>query len=469
MGLWVWGNLSFGDFILPGPVQVLPRLLHHLSQISTWGVILLTVSRAFLGFLMALGVGIPLGLLLGQFSLARKAFQLPLILLQAAPPLLWVIPLILITSMDSTAPLWVAFLIVLPLVTLSIADARRSLKPALFLPFRLYAPGLRWVFGELVLPQLRPALQSILTLGFVISFKSTLVGEWFGSQDGLGRWINSYYYSYEMVDFYGLALLFICLAALFAGFSQFLARGFLREFSPSPPVKPLLNLEGFIQDLAPLNRPEQHLLMNNLGFGYPGRTLFQNFNLEVRAGQVLMITGDSGVGKTTLAHLALGLLRAKEGTISAPAFPAAMFQEDALLPQRDCLGNAALAPLARGLDQPWTRAKEALELVGLGSVSGLFPHELSGGMKKRLTLARALASAPGFVVLDEPFSNLHKEARDELWTLFFKLIPRRGIPALIITHYPDELKDFTMEHLNLSRIFVNPLGDLPPSVIKSSV
>ena len=118
-----------------------------------------------------------------------------------------------------------------------------------------------------------------------------------------------------------------------------------------------------------------------------------------------------------------------------------MFQDDRLLPWRTVEENVALPLLYQG--QPRQKALGFARLLlaeaGLAGQEEKLPEELSGGMKKRAALARCFARLPDAILLDEPFSGLHAEARRSLWAMFLRLHALKAIPAIVVTHYPEEL------------------------------
>jgi ABC-type nitrate/sulfonate/bicarbonate transport system ATPase subunit len=147
-----------------------------------------------------------------------------------------------------------------------------------------------------------------------------------------------------------------------------------------------------------------------------------------------------------------------------------VFQEDRLLPWQTVLKNTALplrhgerlrdaarpgaahrdpaplatasrgaAPRGTGRKSPIALAAALLEEFGLGTEGEKYPEELSGGMRKRAAFSRCFARAPGLILLDEPFSGLHREARGHLWEGFLRLLERHRVPVVIVTHYPEEL------------------------------
>lgn len=436
--LWTAAAFFFGESVVPWVPEVFRRLSENLGTVSLWTDLGLTFLRTLTGFFLAFVVGVPCGILMGRSRNADGFFFLPIILVQAAPPLLWVVPLILILGTDGQAPLAVVFLVVFPLVALNVRDARRSMAPTLADVFRIYAPSRRLVRREMLIPALSPALRSSLVLGLVLGLKSSVIGEWFGSHSGIGRTINQYYFVFDMGGFYALALVFLTLAALLGFAGEKAARTFFPARKPwagsgkkNPPRSP-----------APLPPapPPAGLQLSNIRFDWGHKTLFTNLDLDIAPGTVAVLSGPSGSGKTTLARLALKLLKPKAGHVVGPVRPAVLFQDDGLLNHRDALGNVLLPAWEQKLGGAETRALEYLQVVGLAESVHKFPDELSGGMKKRLCLARALMQNPDFLVLDEPFQNLDESSRNQLWDLTFSVVRSRGLGALVITHYPRELE-----------------------------
>jgi NitT/TauT family transport system ATP-binding protein len=170
-------------------------------------------------------------------------------------------------------------------------------------------------------------------------------------------------------------------------------------------------------------------------------------DLEIAAGEFVALLGPSGCGKSTLLRIAAGLDQQDEGEVRLDGRPpdlraggdlglACVFQDAHLLPWRDVLGNVALPlelaqrPASECLDAAW----EAVRHVGLGDAARRHPAQLSGGMRMRASLARALVTRPRFLLLDEPFAALDEITRQALDEQLRALWAESGMTVLFVTH-----------------------------------
>jgi ABC-type nitrate/sulfonate/bicarbonate transport system ATPase subunit len=171
-------------------------------------------------------------------------------------------------------------------------------------------------------------------------------------------------------------------------------------------------------------------------------------SLEAQPGSFITIIGPSGCGKSTLLACIAGLVHYDDGEIHVSAhlvhgpFPecAVVFQQASLLPWRSVLRNVeyGLELAGVGKAERRARAREALSVVGLGHHEGYLPHELSGGMQQRVNLARALATEPELLLMDEPFGALDALTKERLQDELASLSALSGRTTLFITHDVEE-------------------------------
>ena len=180
------------------------------------------------------------------------------------------------------------------------------------------------------------------------------------------------------------------------------------------------------------------ITLRNVSKCFGDKIVLENFSAVFPAGETSVLMGVSGGGKTTLLRLILGLETPDGGEISGvPAKCAAVFQEDRLCPQLTALGNVLLAAGRRKERE----ARELLGRLGLAESIDTPAADLSGGMRRRTALARALCSEYDLLVLDEPFKGLDDQTRRTAIETVRE--QTQGKTVLLVTHDPTEAKTFT--------------------------
>jgi NitT/TauT family transport system ATP-binding protein len=174
-------------------------------------------------------------------------------------------------------------------------------------------------------------------------------------------------------------------------------------------------------------------------FGTEGNSLhaLDNISLDVHQGEFVCLLGASGCGKSTLLNLVAGLDHPSAGTIeTGDARTTLMFQESALFPWLTARGNIELPLKIRKLPRAERREKasQLLDLVNLSTFGDKLPHELSGGMRQRVALARSLAQEADVLLMDEPFGALDAMTRDVLHEELERLWRDTGLTVIFVTH-----------------------------------
>ncbi len=180
------------------------------------------------------------------------------------------------------------------------------------------------------------------------------------------------------------------------------------------------------------------LRFDGVSMAFPdGTRALDDVSFEVRRGEFVTIIGPSGCGKSTVLRLASGLLEGASGTITvADENLGYVFQDPTLLPWRTVRRNVELFAELCGVAKPERarRADEVLDLVGLDGFADRYPHQLSGGMRMRASLARSLTLRPGLFLFDEPFGALDEITREHLNEELARLFVSERFAALFITH-----------------------------------
>lgn len=194
-----------------------------------------------------------------------------------------------------------------------------------------------------------------------------------------------------------------------------------------------------------------HLALDHITLTLGAKRILDDISFEVHDGEFVSVLGESGAGKSTTLKVIAGIIYQDEGRVlfdgqaidDEPAHKrgcAIVFQDIRLFPNMNVRDNVAFSLKMQhvGKQERYRIADEMLEAVQLAGMGDRRTHELSGGQQQRVALARALAGKPRAVLLDEPFSGLDEQLRDDMRRLVLDLHERFGMTTLMVTHDPDE-------------------------------
>ena len=201
------------------------------------------------------------------------------------------------------------------------------------------------------------------------------------------------------------------------------------------------------------------MIVQNVSYAFGELMVMRDISLQVRPGEFIVIVGPSGCGKTTLLNLLSGHLQPASGTIKKEGSTRTVYQQDGLFPWLTVSENIEMG--LRGIKNEAQRNEELktlLDLVHLGEFAGKYPHELSGGMRQRVELARALAGDADILLMDEPFSALDYQSRLRLRNELHRLLTEHPRTVIFVTHDIEEAARLA------DRIFV--LSNRPATIVR---
>jgi NitT/TauT family transport system ATP-binding protein len=210
----------------------------------------------------------------------------------------------------------------------------------------------------------------------------------------------------------------------------------------------VMTLERDVAREASAGTDAAHVVISRVGKTFRGRSgdveALKDIDLNIKRGEFVSVLGPSGCGKSTLMMLVAGLLPASRGRIEVAGKqitrpnPEAgiVFQQDVLLEWRTALQNILLQAEIRksDLNEARTRAQQLLSMVSLDGFEGAYPKELSGGMRQRVSICRALLHRPPLLLMDEPFGALDAMTRDQLQLDLMRLCVDNDMTVFFITH-----------------------------------
>ena len=199
------------------------------------------------------------------------------------------------------------------------------------------------------------------------------------------------------------------------------------------------------------NKKASRIILNHVNHHYGSFAVLHDLNLEVEPGEVVVLVGPSGCGKTTILNLLSGYLKPSAGSVIREGVIRTVYQQDGLYPWLTVSENILLG--LRFIKDTVLIKKEMAELIGLIHLEGFeqhYPHQLSGGMRQRVELARVLAGESDILLMDEPFSALDYQTRLRMRRELVRLLEIRPRTVVFVTHDIEEAAQLADRILVLS-------------------
>ena len=467
--IWYWCAKKVGSSIfLPTPKQVFDALVTLVKTKEFFGIVLASLIRIVKGFLLAALAGVMLATLSAFCGWFRLLLE-PAVKLMKSVPVASFIILVLLWVDSGSLSFVIAFFMVFPVIYINVLQGYSQVDTKNLEMAKVFELSRKKKMQYFYLPKVYPALLSSLRIGIGFAFRAGVAAEI------IGRPVNSIGSKVYQAKLYLMTdelfawtivviLLSVCTENLLIALLNLLEQKRKTTWKPiSLPAASRLQVSENVEK-------DYTLDLCDVSAVFQGKTVFLPVTFRVSSGEVLCVMGRSGEGKTTLMNLILGLKKPASGKITLfrsggksgaggltfsgdngqseaggltfsgnngqsekkhkfrPRIRA-VFQEDRLLEDLDVLTNLSLV-----MDGSWTQDdyEEHLREVGLGGTGRKKICELSGGMKRRVALVRAVITAPDVLILDEAMTGLDEEAKQQV----IRYIKRHsgGKIVILVTH-----------------------------------
>lgn len=435
--LLVWQILAWvidNKILLEGPIGVLNYLIQDLQSIEYYRTVFASLFRIMSGVLS----GVILAIVFG--SLAYKKgwmgnFLSPVIQFMKSAPITCFVVLLLIWVGAENITFFIALLVTFPPIYLNLLEGLKQLDERKLEIAKVYAMPYRNRFRYIYLPEVKSYFISALSVAIGMAFKAGIAAEIIGTPD------------YSMGERIYMSKIYLETAGVLSWMITVIFVAYLCEkviiwmvelyFNRKPKISRMKGHTGLVTTDA--------LALVNCSASYDDKVVFQDVSMEFKPGKVYAVTGESGSGKTTLLKVLWGLKKTDKGEVKGNCLTmAGVFQENRLFEEYTAIENVfATGRCARDYQAVQAALGEILPVEDLEKPV----KEYSGGMKRRVEIARAMLSESPVILMDEPFSGLDEKTKDN--SILFIEKYRKNRTILLTTHCPSDIKKVNAEEYKL--------------------
>ncbi len=438
LGVWQAAGLLVGsDILLASPLDTCRRLVSIVASERFLPILWFSFSRIAGGFLAAFVLGVALGFLANRSSLIRELLA-PLVLAFKSIPVACIVVLLLIWVGSREVSGIAVFLMAFPALYLATVEGLGQVDEKLGQMLSVFGVGpVRRLLAH-TWPSLLPYLVATSRNACGMAWKAGVAAELIGTPLGsMGERIYQAKILLETADLFAWTVIVVAVSYL-------CEQAFLWLLRQTGPVALRCAVPRAGVPSATPAQPEP-IALKDAALGYDGMPVIEKLTLSLAAGERGVLTDASGTGKTTLLLTVAGLLPELAGTVQRPQSLSMVFQETRLIEELDAEDNVLLVG-AGGLSRTDVRSL-LLELLPEEAL-GRPVRELSGGQRRRVELARALAHPSAALLLDEPFSSLDEETHEQ--AVHVVVLHLNGRTLLMSSHAPEDVSALDARQLTLS-------------------
>jgi len=442
------------EFLVPSVSIVISTLTELVLTRLFWQITITSIYRILVGFFLGSVVGTLLAILTAKSKIIYEFF-IPVLSIIKATPIVSFIILALVWIKGGNIPSFISFLMVLPIVWGNVYEAIGQTDGKLLEMAKIYQIPNHLVIKRIYFHSVLPYFGAAATTSMGLAWKAGIAAEVIATpRFSIGTAIYDSKIYLETSELFAWSIIVILLSVL-------LEKGVIRLLKRFTPVSEKYKenerdnyksdnivsktLSG---DLAKTKTQEdddtENILINltDITVDYESINALENFSASFPRNGCVCLFGPSGCGKTTLINVIAGLKKPAGGDIrfaeKKPEKIAYVFQEDRLIPWISAEKNVEIVLKKNMHADSIRKAREILEKVGLQNATGKLPDELSGGMKQRVNIARALAFDASVILLDEPFKGLDLKIKKQVIDIFKN--QKKEKLLILITHDTEEIK-----------------------------
>ena len=433
-----------GRLLVASPLETVKTLFFLVQTPEFWKAVGQSFGKIAAGFFLGVTVGVVCAVIASWSGIIRALLTPILRLIKAVPVASFIILALFWLSSSRNLSVLISFLMVLPIIYTNVLQGIGSTEKELLemaAVFRIsFGKRIRFIY----IPAVLPYFVSACSVGLGFCFKSGIAAEIIGlPANSIGERLYEAKLYLLTEELFAWTAVIVLISVIFEKAVMLLVKALEKNLTGKgkAPGNMELSLPENIETERSETVPERKETVTDTTvseeYGLYGvtkrfgeKTVLELFSLTLAPGETVALMGASGCGKSTAGKLLLGILPAEGGTVRRPKYVGAVFQEDRLCKEFDGITNITMVTGDR------EEAKKALEAVGLPEVEGIPVDALSGGMKRRVAIVRALLSRGELLVLDEPFTGLDEKNKQAVAAYVKQRL--RGRSVLLITHSAEE-------------------------------
>ena len=457
------GNSMGGNLLVASPWETVKTLFVLIRTPEFWKAVGYSFAKIASGFFLALGAGVVCAVLASVSGVVRALLNPMLRLIKAVPVASFIILALFWLSSSKNLSVLISFLMVLPVIYTNVLQGIESTDKELLETASVFRVSVGKRIRYIYIPAVMPYFVSACSVGLGFCFKSGIAAEIIGlPANSIGERLYEAKLYLLTEELFAWTAVIVLVSVVFEKAVMLLVKAVAKGLAGS--VKGIVKTEeeqevlkntrgetlpeaqgiprGLVEKL-PENPDSESFGLFGVTKKFEDKTVLEDVSVWMMPGETVALMGASGCGKSTAGKILLGTLKPDDGEVKRPKRIGAVFQEDRLCMEFDAVTNIAMVTGNR------KAAEEALAEVGLSDIKRKPVAELSGGMKRRVAIVRALLSDAELLVLDEPFTGLDAENKQQVAAYVKEKL--QGRSALLITHSEKEAAELADRVIRMVR------------------